>query len=59
MKATFDLLRQRNPQLFSAAELPISHSAQQAMAAVIAAIETVIALPGFQVFFYPNVICNP
>lgn len=48
MKATFDLLLQRNPQLFSAAELPISHSAQQAMAAVIAAIETVIAMPGFQ-----------
>lgn len=48
MKTTFDQLRERQPQLFSAAAVTIDSAAMQAMADLIAAIESVIALPAFQ-----------
>lgn len=48
MKTTFDQLRERQPQLFSAAAITIDSHAMQAMADLIAAIESVIALPAFQ-----------
>ena len=48
MKATFDQLRAQQPQLFSAAAVAIAPRARQEMAALIAAIESVIALPAFQ-----------
>ncbi|MCG2577836.1 hypothetical protein LZ012_12630 [Dechloromonas sp. XY25] len=48
MKTTFDQLRERQPQLFSAAAITIDSAAMQAMADLIAAIESVIALPAFQ-----------
>ncbi|HLO64812.1 MAG TPA: hypothetical protein VK165_17770 [Azonexus sp.] len=48
MKNTFDQLRERQPQLFSAAAITIGSAAMQAMADLIAAIESVIALPAFQ-----------
>ena len=48
MQATFDRIRQTQPQLFSAAALILPEASRQAMAAVIEAIESVIALPAFQ-----------
>lgn len=48
MKNTFDQLRERQPQLFSAAALAIDAATLQATAEVIAAIESVIALPAYQ-----------
>lgn len=48
MKATFDQLRAQQPQLFSAAAVAIAPRARQEMAELIAAIESVIALPAFQ-----------
>ena len=45
MKATFDRLRQRQPQLFSAADLHLPVAQRQAMTEIIDAIESVIALP--------------
>ncbi|WP_153147154.1 hypothetical protein [Dechloromonas sp. H13] len=48
MKATFDQLRAQQPQLFSAAAVAIAPRAMQDMAVIVAAIESVIALPAFQ-----------
>lgn len=48
MKTTFDRICQRQPQLFSAAEITISPEQRQALGDAIAAIESVIALPGYQ-----------
>lgn len=48
MKTTFDQLRERQPQLFSASAITIDSRAMQAMADLIVAIESVIALPAFQ-----------
>lgn len=48
MKITFDQLRERQPQLFSASAITIDSRAMQAMADLIAAIESVIAQPAFQ-----------
>ncbi len=48
MKTTFDQLRERQPQLFSAAAITIDSRAMQAMADLIVAIESVIAQPAFQ-----------
>lgn len=49
MKNTFDLIRQRQPQLFSAADIVIPAATRLALAETIAAIESVIALPAYQV----------
>ena len=48
MQATFDLLQQSRPQLFSAAALTLPDASRQAMAALVGAIESVIALPAYQ-----------
>ena len=48
MKTTFDQLQQRQPQFFSAPALTIEAGAMQAMAGIIAAIESVIAMPAYQ-----------
>ena len=48
MKATFDQLRETQPQFFSAAAITIPAATLQAMADLIAAIESVIALPAYQ-----------
>src|SRR5574343_2111817 len=48
MKTTFDQLRQRQPQFFSAAAIRIPAASLQAMRELIAAIESVIALPAYQ-----------
>ena len=48
MKTTFDQLRDTQPQFFSAAAIAIPAAAMQAMAELIAAIESVIALPAYQ-----------
>lgn len=48
MKNTFDLIRQRQPQLFSVADIVIPAATRQALAEAIAAIESVIALPAYQ-----------
>jgi hypothetical protein len=48
MKVTFERILQRQPQLFSAADLHLPSAAMQGMAEVIAACEAVIALPGYQ-----------
>ncbi|MFN4341466.1 MAG: hypothetical protein ACK4FE_05445 [Azonexus sp.] len=48
MKTTFDQLRETQPQFFSAVALTIPEATMQAMAALIAAIESVIALPAYQ-----------
>lgn len=47
MKTTFDHLRHGQPQLFSAAALRIPAATRQAMADIVAAIESVIALPAY------------
>ncbi|AXS80010.1 hypothetical protein [Dechloromonas sp. HYN0024] len=49
MKTTFDQLRSQQPQFFSGAAMTIEASAMQAMAGIISAIESVIALPAYQV----------
>jgi hypothetical protein len=48
MKTTFDQILQRQPQLFSNADLLLPSAARQGMANIIAAIEAVIALPAYQ-----------
>ena len=48
MKTTFDQLRATQPQFFSAAAIAIPAATMQAMAELIAAIESVIALPAYQ-----------
>lgn len=48
MKTTFDQLRQRQPQFFSAAAIRIPAGSLQAMRELITAIESVIALPTYQ-----------
>lgn len=48
MKTTFDHLRATQPQFFSAAAIAIPAATMQAMAELIAAIESVIALPAYQ-----------
>ena len=48
MKTTFDQLRDTQPQFFSAAAIAIPAASMQAMAELIAAIESVIALPAYQ-----------
>jgi hypothetical protein len=48
MKTTFDQLRERQPQFFSAAALEIPGATMKAMAGLIAAIESVISLPAYQ-----------
>ncbi len=48
MKTTVDQLRIQQPQFFSAAALTIPAATRQAMADLIAAIESVIALPAYQ-----------
>jgi len=48
MKATFDQLRERQPQFFSAAAIEIPGASMKAMAGLIYAIESVIALPAYQ-----------
>ncbi len=48
MKTTFDQLRDTQPQFFSAAALTIPAVSLQAMADLVAAIESVIALPAYQ-----------
>lgn len=48
MKTTFDQLRETQPQFFSAVALTIPEATMQAMAVLIAAIESVIALPAYQ-----------
>lgn len=48
MKTTFDQLRDTQPQFFSAAAIAIPAATMQAMAELIAAIESVIALPAYQ-----------
>ena len=48
MKATFDRLRQRQPQLFSTADLHLPVAQRQAMTEIIDAIESVIGLPAYQ-----------
>lgn len=47
MKTTFDHLRHGQPQLFSAAALRIPAATRQAMADIVAAIESVIVLPAY------------
>ena len=48
MKTTFDRLRETQPQFFSAAAITIPAATLQAMADLISAIESVIALPAYQ-----------
>ena len=48
MKTTFDQLRATQPQFFSAAAIAIPAATMQAMGELIAAIESVIALPAYQ-----------
>lgn len=48
MKATFDRLAERQPQLFSAADIRIAPAQWQAMAEIVGAIESVIAQPAFR-----------
>ena len=48
MKTTFDQILERQPQLFSAANLHLPAAAGQGMVALIAAIEAVIALPAYR-----------
>ena len=48
MKTTFEQLRRQQPQFFSAAALTIPAATRQAMADLIAAIESVVALPAYQ-----------
>ncbi len=48
MKNTFDQLRERQAQFFSGAAVAIPAKAMQAMAELIAAIESVIALPAYR-----------
>ncbi|MBP5986841.1 MAG: hypothetical protein KA538_06610 [Azonexus sp.] len=48
MKTTFDQLRAQQPQFFSSATITIDGKTMQAMADLIAAIESVIALPAYQ-----------
>lgn len=48
MKTTFDQILQRQPQLFSNADLHLPSAAKAGMAEVIAACEVVIALPTYQ-----------
>lgn len=48
MKTVFDQIRRHQPQLFSAADLGIPAATQRAMAEIIHAIESVIALPAYR-----------
>jgi hypothetical protein len=48
MNIVFDRLRQKQPQLFSNADLLLPSAARQGMANIIAAIEAAIALPAYQ-----------
>jgi len=48
MKPTFDRLRVQQPQFFSAPAIAIDAAAMQAMADIITAIESVIAMPAYQ-----------
>lgn len=48
MKATFDRLAARQPQLFSAADISVDKAQLEAMAELVGAIETVLALPAFR-----------
>ena len=48
MKTIFDKLRAQQPQLFSAAAIAVDAATLEAMAEVIAAIESVVALPAWQ-----------
>lgn len=48
MKTTFDQTRAQQPQFFSAATITIDSQTMQAMAGIVAAIESVIALPAYQ-----------
>lgn len=48
MQTTFDLIQQRQPQLFSASALRILESTRLAMIELIGAIESVVALPAYQ-----------
>jgi hypothetical protein len=48
MKTTFDQTRAQQPQFFSAATITIDSQTMQAMADIVAAIESVIALPAYQ-----------
>jgi hypothetical protein len=48
MKSIFDKLRVQQPQLFSAAAIAVDAATLEAMAEVIAAIESVVALPAWQ-----------
>lgn len=48
MKTIFDQLRERQPQFFSAGAITIPVATRNAMAELIAAIESVIALPSYQ-----------
>lgn len=48
MQTTFDQLRERQPQFFSSGAVGIPAATRQAMADIIAAIESVIALPAYQ-----------
>ncbi|OMG54678.1 hypothetical protein BJN45_05535 [Azonexus hydrophilus] len=48
MKTTFDLLAARQPQLFSAADIRVDKAQLAAMAELVGAIETVLALPAFR-----------
>lgn len=48
MKTTFDLLAARQPQLFSAADIRVDKAQLEAMAELVGAIETVLALPAFR-----------
>ena len=48
MISTFNSIRQRQPQFFSSATITVAGGTMQAMAELVAAIESVIALPGYQ-----------
>lgn len=48
MKSIFEQLRRQQPQLFSAAAIAIDRQAMAAMREIIAAIESVIALPAYR-----------
>ncbi len=48
MKTTFDQLRERQPQFFSGAAIALPAATLQVMADLVAAIESVIALPAYQ-----------
>ncbi len=48
MKTTFDQTRAQQPQFFSSATITIDHPTMQAMADLVVAIESVIALPAYQ-----------